>query len=171
MKPQELARRLNIADVTLRKWAREDYAEFLSPSAQAATKSGRRAFSDQDVRILFWIAQLRDSNTSPEEIRATLRSAQAEDWRNLPQVPPTASDEIAIVPREAAEERIRALQDHFTLQVQALTRERDELKAQVAELKTENADLRRKKDEITEQILDLNRRLAAMLEKEQRRRK
>jgi DNA-binding transcriptional MerR regulator len=155
MKPQELAKRLNIADVTLRKWAREDYAEFLSPSAQSATKSGRRSFSDQDVRVLTWIAQLRDDNTSPDEIRTTLRSAQQNDWRDLPPFPATTGDEITLVPREAVEERFKALQERFDLQVQALVNERDALATQLSASRAENAELRARLDNITDRLLSL----------------
>jgi DNA-binding transcriptional MerR regulator len=169
MKPQELAKRLHIADVTLRRWAREEYADFLSPSARAATNSARRAFTDQDSRILAWVALLRDSNTPHAEIIATLRATQADNWRNLPPFPSTSNDEIAVVPREAVEERVRALQERFSLELQAaqkernalerelrsIERERDLVQAQIAELKAENAELHQRLAALTERILTL----------------
>jgi DNA-binding transcriptional MerR regulator len=170
MRPQELAKRLGIADVTLRKWAGKDFAQFLSPSATVANNA-RRSFSDQDVRILFWVAQMKDQNMPAEEIANVLRTAQAGDWRDLPPTPPTSSDEIAVIPREAAESRLTALQQQFEMQVQSLTKERDELRERLEQSEAEKEEFRHKYFEVTAQLLELNKRLTSMLEKEHRRRK
>jgi len=170
MRPQELAKRLGIADVTLRKWAGKDFTQFLSPSATIANNA-RRSFSEQDVRILFWIAQMKDQNMPAEEISHILYIAQTGDWHDLPAIPLNPSDEISVIPREAAESRLTALQQQFEIQVQSLTKERDELRERLEQSESEKEEFRHKYFEVTAQLLELNRRLTTMLEKEHRRRK
>lgn len=170
MKPHELAKMLNIADVTLRKWTGKDFAPFLSPSATIANNA-RRSFDDQDVRILFWVSQMKDRNMPAGEITAVLRSAQANDWHDLPPLPPNASDEVALIPREVAETRLAALQQQFEARLTTLTKERDEFARRLEQVEGEKEEFRRKYFEVTEQLLDLNKRLTLLLEKEHRRRK
>ncbi len=170
MRPQELAKRLGIADVTLRKWAGKDFAPFLSPTATVAN-SARRSFDDQDVRIMFWISQMKDQNMTADEIMGVLRVAQEHNWADLPPAPPDPSDEVALSPREAAESRLAALQQQYEMKVEMLTKERDELQKQLAQADAEKEEFRQKYFTVTEQLLELNRRLTSLLEKEQRRRK
>jgi DNA-binding transcriptional MerR regulator len=172
MKPQQLARLLNVSPATLRHWAGKEFGEFLSPNA-AGINGAKRSFSEQDARILAWCAQMKAQNMPLVEIIATLKVASAENWRNLPPLPGgMAGDEpIAVVPREAVEERIKALEDRTRLQIVALERERDELRAQNAEFRQENAELRRQMYTLNERILQLTERLASLLENEQKLRK
>ena len=123
---------------------------------------------------------MKAQNSPLADIVATLRAAQADSWRKLPPLPAgIANDEpIAVIPREAAEERLVAIQERYEMQLQATMKERDELQSrldeartQMGEIKTENIDLRQQLKAVTEQVLDLNRRLTSLLEKEQRRRK
>jgi len=163
MKPNQLCKLLNIAPTTLRRWSAVEYAEFLSPSGRGIN-GAHRAYDDRDARILAWVAVMRAQNLSPDEILTALRNEHGNNWRALPPLPGgMAGDEpIAVVPREAVEERVRALQDRFTLELQAAHKEREALLAQVAELKTENSELRQELRAITLRIL-------TMLEKEKRR--
>jgi DNA-binding transcriptional MerR regulator len=154
MKPEELARRLDVTSAALRKWAGRDYAEFLSPSAQGLN-GARRAFSDQDARIIAWIVQLKNDNIPAKEIIQILRNAQANEWRDLPELPNTAEDQIALMPREAVEERLQAMKEKFELQLQAAIKERDELQARLSRVEAENSDLRQQLRAITDRILTL----------------
>src|SRR5690349_19009996 len=101
MKPYEIAKLLDVAPTTIRRWARDEYREFLSPMGQGIN-GGHRSFSDQDARIITWIAIMRGQNMPPAEITAILRSAQAENWRNLPELPGgmVSGEPVAMVPRE-----------------------------------------------------------------------
>lgn len=179
MKPQQLAKLLNVADSTLRLWAGKEYAEFLSPTAQGPN-GARRSFGDTDARILAWVALMRAQNTPMEDIRNVLRQAQSNNWHNLPPLPGgMAVDEpVAMVPREAVEERLRAVQDRYDLQLEAAKKEREELLTQrsalqerLSKTELENAELRQTLIATNTQLLELNRRLTSMLEKEHRRRK
>lgn len=170
MKPEELAKRLKVTSATLRNWAAKDVTQFLSPLAQGQN-GARRSFNDQDARILGWVAQMREQNLPLADILATLRDAQANNWRGLPDLPGAPEDEVALVPREAVEERVNALKEKYELQLAAAKKTMEELQAQAAELKAENSDLRQRLMATSDQLLDLNRRLMSLLEKERRQRK
>src|SRR5579871_3148684 len=105
MKPEELAKRLNITSAAVRKWAGKDYVEFLSPAAQGLN-GARRSFNDNDARIIAWIVQLKNENTPAADIRGILQHSQANNWLDLPELPGRLEDDVALVPREAVEERI-----------------------------------------------------------------
>ena len=177
MKPHELASRLGISPVTLREWVRESFGEFLSPAAQGANGT-KRSFSTLDAQILTWIAQMKAENVPSTEITINLRKAQAEGWRALPPLPPTEEEMIALVPREAVEERIKALQEQTRLQVAALEKERDDLRSQLTKMETVNSELRQDNNELRRQMFELNQRvlqltdrMTALWEKDQKRRK
>lgn len=168
MKPHELADRLSISPATLREWIRGPFGEFLSPSAQG-TNGSRRAFNDMDTRILSWIARLRGENVPVHEIVAILHKAQAENWRGLPDLPPSLTDTVAMVPREAVEERVKALEERFRQEVVTLQKERDELRQRLDKSETRNDELQRQVFSLSERIVQLSERLAGLLEREQRR--
>jgi len=160
MKPQQLAALLNIAPNTLRKWAGTDYATFLSPGA-AGFNGASRTFSDQDARILGWVAELKAKNTPAAEILVMLREAQRDNWRTLPPLPGgMANDEpVALMPVEAAEEKIKALRDRYNMELSLIVRERDELKAQLNTVHEENSELQKRLAEITAKEAELRGRL------------
>jgi DNA-binding transcriptional MerR regulator len=153
MKPQQLARLLNVADVTLRRWAGKEYAEFLSPSAQGNV-GARRSFSDTDARILAWVTAMKAQNMSIQDITATLRAAKEDNWRKLPPLPGgLAGDEpIALMPVETAEERVRALQDRYEMQLRSVIKERDELRTQLDAARQENNNMQRETAENTKML-------------------
>lgn len=120
MKPTEVTERLGIQSATLRLWAGE-FGEYLSPSARGG--DGRhRAYSDQDVQILTYIAQMKDQNIPLDEIHASLKSLRGAGWAGLPDIPaaPPGVGPIAMIPREAAETQIKEQQKAVTQQVQLL---------------------------------------------------
>jgi DNA-binding transcriptional MerR regulator len=164
MKPQQLAALLNIAPSTLRQWAGKDYTAYLSPTGQGI-KGARRSFNEMDARILAWIALMKAQNVAASDIHAALKGAKAEGWKNLPPLPGgIANDEpIAVVPREAVEERVRALQERYETQLQGIIKEREELRVQLAAAKTETDTVRR---ESSETIQQLQRRITELSSQE-----
>jgi len=89
-KPGEVAALLDIKENTLRKWITEqDYGQYLSSRAVGGSGS-HRAYTEQDVRILTLIAEMKQVNTSADEIHASLRSLRSAGWAGLPDVPNTA---------------------------------------------------------------------------------
>jgi DNA-binding transcriptional MerR regulator len=175
MKPEQLARKLGITSATLRNWARKDFTEFLSPNAQGENGS-KRSFNDEDVRILAWVAALRGQNTANDKIKAILKSARAEDWKHLPELPPDEEPTGDMIPREVVEVRLSGMQEQYNLRVQALARERDEavnrleaVQKELASTRSETNMLRQKLMEVTDQVMNLNRELTAMLQRERRK--
>jgi DNA-binding transcriptional MerR regulator len=170
MKPQELANLLNVDPATIRRWAREDFREFLSPNAQGGN-SLHRSFDEHDVRVLAWVAKMRTQNIPTANIIDTLRSAQAAKWRDLPPLPDEAEQEnIPLMPVDTALAKLDAAQEQYRQEVKALIRERDTLLERLSKAETDNSRLREKNDELTARILDLNNRLLSLLEKQQDRR-
>jgi DNA-binding transcriptional MerR regulator len=151
MKPNELARLLNISPATLRRWAGSEYTEFLSPNG-AGRNGARRSFGDVDARIMSLVAEMKARNTPPADITAALRSAQADNWRNLPPLQGMIGDEsVALVPREAANSSLKALQTMYAVLVQ----ERDNLRARLDTAQEEKAVLQRRITELSEEAAEL----------------
>jgi DNA-binding transcriptional MerR regulator len=164
MKPQQLATLLNISPVTLRHWCASEIGRFLSPAARG--KDGaKRSFDDQDARILAWVASMKAQNTNLESILITLENAKNENWRDLPELPNVAApnEPIAVVPREAVEERIRALRTEFELRLEVHNENIANLEKERDGLKDENAQLRNQLFELTRESMDISRKLANLL--------
>ncbi len=174
MKPQQLARLLDVDTSTIRRWAREDFRQFLSPLGQGMN-GGHRSFSDQDARIIAWIALMRRQNMPPKDISATLHAAQLAGWRDLPSLPGGIADgePVALVPREAVEERVRALEEQFRLRIETylneravlqenFARERAALQAKIDDLKTEAARERQRAETEGQRADEAQRTLAKL---------
>ena len=128
MKPSVVAAALGIAESTIRKYAGE-YSEFLSPGG-AGGNGKHRDFDDHDVRVLKLITDMRNADTSPEDIDVTLQSLKASNWERLPALDANAA---SIVPSPGA--LVTAQKDRDIMQ-----REIELLREQIADLKAERAD-------------------------------
>jgi DNA-binding transcriptional MerR regulator len=156
MKPSELLKIISVAEPTLRRWS-VTYAQYLSPNG--AGGSGRkRSYSDQDARILAWIALMSEQNLSPDEITRTLQTSQADDWYGLPEMPGSIyrDEPVSMIPREAADERSRALRSVYEAQLEATTQQRDEA---IAELKQYKGQI---VPELNQKVLDLTIQVAKL---------
>lgn len=170
MKPQELANLLKVDPATIRRWAREDFREFLSPNAQGGN-SLHRSFDEHDVRVLAWVARLRSQNIPTANITDTLRSAQANHWRDLPPLPGEAEQEsIPLMPESTALAKLDAAEAQHQQEIRAIIKERDAIAERLSKMEMENSRLQAKNDELTTRILDLNNRLLSLLEKREDRR-
>lgn len=85
--PAQVARLANVTPQTIRNYTRE-YAHLLSP--QASGKAGPRLFTDEDVRVLCTIADLRKSGVPPHEIANHLREDAPTIIDMTPQSPQNA---------------------------------------------------------------------------------
>jgi DNA-binding transcriptional MerR regulator len=162
MKPQQLAALLHISPATLRKWASEEFGEFLSPAGQGGN-GAKRSFNDRDARIMAWISSMKAQNVPQKDIILSLKSFESENWQSLPSLPHgTANGEpIAVVPREAVEERLQALSDRYEAQLIAIKNERNQLQTQ---LETKQREL-----DIKQRELESARREATELLREQQK--
>lgn len=163
MKTGELAKWLGIADITLRQWSANEYREYLSPTGQGG--SGRnRVFTDMDARVIAHVVRMKAAGADRDTIHASLKTMQADNWRNLPDMPaaPPDFEPIAMIPREAAENAV-------TGQRQALMREisllQDRVDSLVDDLKNERAAKESAQAELSaarEQIGELRGKLATI---------
>ena len=171
MKPNHLAALLSISGSTLRLWAGKEYAEFLSPNA-VGINGAHRSFSDQDARILGLVAERKARNASADDITAELRSLRSNDWRDLPPLQGLAGDDpVALVPREALAEYVRALRERYESQLQTAQQQAADLKDRLDKAESKNEVWEQKYSDVTDQLIKLNDRLTGLLEKEQKRRK
>lgn len=83
---------------------------------------------------------MRAQNAPPPDIITTLKSAQANNWHNLPPLPGgMAGDEpVALMPVQVAEERLHALHERYESQLQVIVKERDELRIQLGAARRTN---------------------------------
>ena len=73
-----------------------------------------------------------------------------------------AGEPVAVVPREAVEERIRALQEQTRLQIAALERERDDFKARWEKSDAEAQRERQRADDVTARLIKLSEELSEL---------
>lgn len=145
MKSNALVTLLRCSESTIRKYA-GDYAEYLSPLAQAG--AGRhRDYTDHDARVLKLVIDMKAAKQSEDNIHATLRSLQANGWERLPALD---SDALAVVPAPTA---MLALQAEKS----AMQREIDVLREMLESIRT---DLRGQVAERDGRIIELERQLA-----------
>jgi len=167
MKPQQLAALLNVAPVTLRIWSRETFKDFLSPSAQG-DNGAHRSYDSTDARILAWVAELKAKNTPVDQITAMLTAARLKNWIDLPPLPGgMANDEpIAVIPREAAQERFIAIEDRYKTQLDIVVKERDELRTRLEntqlEMRNQLESARSENREIQKRLMELSVREAEL---------
>jgi DNA-binding transcriptional MerR regulator len=181
-RPQELADLLNLSPATIRKWASEDYGEYLSPTGQGG-QGARRSFTEHDARIIAWIAVMKRENIQAKDILATLKTCQDANWKSLPPIPQATMEgsPIAVMPREAVEEKLIALKEHYELQLVAIQKERNQLQDELvtkqreldlksSELETARREaaeaLRTQQKETTDLITTLQQRITELSTKE-----
>jgi DNA-binding transcriptional MerR regulator len=92
------ANRLNVTTNTVRNWS-EQYAEYLSLSAQPGQQSERR-FTEKDLTVLEYIKQLRSEGLKESEIKQRLAETRFADVEvlspseNTPQAPQSTKSAI-----------------------------------------------------------------------------
>jgi DNA-binding transcriptional MerR regulator len=113
--PKEVARILQVSRSTIRRWA-SDFYEYLSPTAQPAPPGDayyRRAYSRDDLLVLWTIREESKRGATQDEIAALLAAGEVAD--TLPPDLPAPEDEpVEMVPLSTARVQIEALQARVT---------------------------------------------------------
>ncbi len=110
----DLARLLQLDGSTLRRWTAL-YAEFLSPGA-APPKGKARALADHDLKVLRYIATMRDSGQDQIAIADRLKAMQADGWHDLPGLPAEWGGVGKSVPMDLAASRASEMAQVAVLQ-------------------------------------------------------
>ena len=111
MGPGDAAKLLNIDRSTITRWTAHEFKRYMTSGAQGGTGK-QRVVTERDLRVLHLIKMLKDTNTPPEEIHATLQQMERVDWEGLPDMP-AAPRNMANVPVV----RLRLLMRRFLLSV------------------------------------------------------
>lgn len=136
MKPYVAAARAGIHVNTVRTWTLEDFKEFFSVSGQGGNKRVRD-ISDDDLRVLVYIKELKRKGLNTREVVASLIEAQRQGFDKLP-LPQNAENVVpmAVIPRQAAEDVIRAERQILNEHIHWLEERVDELKGELADVRT-----------------------------------
>jgi DNA-binding transcriptional MerR regulator len=119
---------LGVAASTIRTWSTGDFRRYLSPTAQGG-EGRNRNFTDQDIRIIALIHALKGEGMPSDQIHATLRQMQENDWSDLPPMPQSPQN-VAPVPMVPA----AAAQTEVSVQAKSLLREIAALQERVQDL-------------------------------------
>jgi DNA-binding transcriptional MerR regulator len=170
MKPHEVGELLGLSTSAIRTWSMGEFKPYLSPSAQGG--DGRhRDFTDIDTQIINHINELKKRSVPIEEIHASLKQLQANDWVDLPPLPKPPPDvsAVPVMPREAAQtalqsERRSMMREIATLQerIEKLEKQLDmERAGREALLKSEREGREDKLMTLMREISQLQTNLAA----------
>lgn len=150
MRPIEVARRLDVTGQTIRRWTRE-YREFMSPSAKPAPGASR-TLSDTDVRVLAYIAHLRNENRDPDYVKERLRQSREKNYDDLPPIPPEWHQEPIEADRAMSIARLAAENTQLTARLENALENLEESRAKVAALEARNAELATSAETTKEQL-------------------
>ncbi|CAM3982930.1 MerR family transcriptional regulator [Alicyclobacillus pomorum] len=141
-----IARELDIADSTARRWA-SMFSDFLEAKGRGA---GRR-FNPQARDVLRRVQQLYDKNLTADQIADTLRQefsvvvdVQSEDERTPSNVPAVKTEEVLHMMAQAMAEQQRRLVNELRIQ---LSDTLSALRNEIAATREENEKLRTMLDE------------------------
>lgn len=151
-KTGEIAKRINVHENTVRHWA-DEYRAHMS----AGAVSTKRKFTDDDLRVLATVADLRDKGIAPGDIAAALA-----DGKRVSELPPlpspaeeAAKDEIKLVPLANVE---RALNEVVRLEAE-LARVIHERDLALEKRETDTTALNTKINALTSEIGELRGKL------------
>lgn len=131
MNIKQLSDRLGTAPNTIRNWT-SVYSEFLTPSANP-TLGKRRELTAHDLRVLNFVATLKNTGTDTKQIVDRLQTMQHDDWAELPALPPewVGSDETVTVALAASRASEMAQVAVLQTELQHALQSRDEKQRQL----------------------------------------
>jgi DNA-binding transcriptional MerR regulator len=145
IKAGEVSKRLKVHANTIRNWA-DEYSTFMSPDALGKSPGGKRRFTEDDLRILATVAELRNQGIGSDKIRDALASGRRADI-----IPPLPSPE-----EESARQSIALIPlPEYTRILDLLKSREEELARVIAERDAALKD----KDIFSERIADLQREI------------
>lgn len=163
MQPHEAARLLDIHPNTVRTWTSDKrYKRFFSDTAQGGDGSARD-LTDDDIRVLHYIDQMKDRGLRADEVEASLEQAQAQGFDRLPM--PVQSDAIArtpVIPVQAAEAAVRGKQDALEIMREEMRERLQEMRELVEYERSRAQEERERYEQSNERIRDLERQVGKL---------
>ncbi len=150
MQSNEAAKLIRIHPNTVRLWTTK-YKEFFSSNGQGGSGS-QRSLTEDDVRVLAYIASLKHDGLISDEVVAALKQAHERGFDMLPL--PTSSNNTAIFPvvsREAAETAVVSERKIMAEHIRWLEGRVDELKGELKEVRVESTG---KIDHLTRKLIE-----------------
>lgn len=147
---KSVAEQLGVSVSTVRAWSNE-FAPFLTPSAQAATTPDgtpvQRRYTEADLAVLAHVKRLLDQNATFDEVRRRLAGMTPEELAAMPAESDEAeqiTSSTAIIPTAW----LGQLQDAQRLALAAKDETISELRARVADLAADKERLQREIDSL-----------------------
>ncbi len=144
----------DISAETVRNWC-EEFSNYLSPTANPG-KGKHRNFTDDDMRVLDLVAQMKNQGLTYEQVHASLQNG---DRGNLPQLPANEMHDLVV-----AEEK-----GHLTFELEAtqralriITQERDTLQEKYRTLQEEVQPVKDTNIRLETRLEDLNSRMSSL---------
>lgn len=148
IKAGEVAKRLKVHANTIRNWA-DEYAAHMSPDALGQAPGGKRRFTEDDLRILATVAELRGQGIGADKIRDALA-----DGRRADIIPPLPTPE-----EESARQSIALIPlPEYTRILDLLKSREEELARVISERDSALSD----KDTLNSKIADLQREIGQL---------
>lgn len=144
-KASHLMKLFNVSRETIRKWTLR-YGNYLSPTANRENEV--REFSDDDVRVLSAIHELRLRNTSYENIDISIANGYRADPPEMPAVLAKGNPEREI--------------NHLQKQIEVLTRQMQQMRVETVEKDGTIEELRRQLNKAENKIDKLNREIGKL---------
>lgn len=153
MTPDDAHKLTGVGRSTITGWTSREFKDYFSPTAQAA--DGRaRDLTEHDVRLLVFLKQETDARRTRPQIMEALRQLQANDWRDLPDIPyGSQSAVVPVVPSAAADAAITSERRVYLAQI-------DVLQKQLEQAQQEAQTARQQHEPLLREIGDLKADLA-----------
>jgi len=132
MKPGAVATFLGIARSTVTLWTNNDFKQYFTPGAQGG--GGNRAFTEQDIRVMYLIKLRKESNTPAAQIHQELQQLRRSEWEGLPDLPDAQqSANVPVIPTQAADVAMRLQRSGDLREIELLNDQLDKANAELAE--------------------------------------
>lgn len=179
--PQVVARELDVSPATLRRWS-DEFADYLSQSADSAQGRSHRRYSEQDIATLTVVKELMNNGMTYEQVRQQLAQQPVGSSKSsLPLTSPAEmrdhydeNEETALVAANGAESPAIAFLTNTLMTLS--DSQKSILNSQMANrelmgvLIQDNFNLKEENNRLRERILEVERTAAQIRQEEEWRR-
>jgi DNA repair exonuclease SbcCD ATPase subunit len=139
------------SDQTIRNWIKE-FRDFFSIDATPG-KGIDLILTEEDMRVLDLICEMRRNRRPPDEIYATLKSGQRGN------LPPYTVEELDLWVKGDYEKHLSTQLNELNLKIDQLKQENEELRSALQPIRDKNIQLEAERGTMTQQVEDLKDQL------------